>query len=93
MFSLYVRPKMNILLSSFHCNFCSSVEILSSLLDYGADINQSGWLKINEDWWFGTPLELTMLMESNEDDVEEMKDLLTSANQSKWTKLEPTRES
>jgi len=68
------------------------VDILSSLIDYGADINQSGWLKIAEDWWFGTPLELAVLMESNEDDVEEMKSLLTSANQSKWTKLDPTRE-
>jgi hypothetical protein len=69
------------------------VDILSSLIDYGAGINQSGWLKIDEDWWFGTPLELALLMESKGEDVEEMKNLLTSANESKWNQLEPTRES
>jgi hypothetical protein len=69
------------------------VDILSSLIDYGADINQSGWLKIDEDWWFGTPLELALMMESKGEDVEEMKNLLSSANESKWNQLEPTRES
>jgi hypothetical protein len=63
------------------------------LIHYGADINQSGWAKIDEDWWFGTPLELALLMESKGEDVEEMKNLLTSANESKWNQLEPTRES
>jgi hypothetical protein len=63
------------------------------LIHYGADINQSGWLKIDEDWWFGTPLELALLMESKGEDVEEIMNLLSSANRSKWNQTEPTGKS
>jgi hypothetical protein len=59
------------------------------MIKHGADINQTGWLKINEDWWFGTPLELALFMDSSGKDVEEIKNQFVSANESKWNQLEP----
>jgi hypothetical protein len=59
------------------------------MIKHGADINQTGWLKINEDWWFGTPLELALFMDSSGKDVEEIMNQLISANESKWNQLEP----
>jgi hypothetical protein len=63
------------------------------MIKHGADINQTGWLKIDEDWLFGTPLELALFMESSGKDVEEMKKQLISANESKWNQLDPTGKS
>jgi hypothetical protein len=70
--------------------FSSNTDLLSVMIKHGADISQNGWLKIDEDWWFGTPLELTLFMESSGKDVEEMKNQLISANESKWNQLGPT---
>ncbi len=68
----------------------NQLEIISLLINLGVDLNQSGWIKFEDVWLCGCPLELAFYFqrESKKEIFLKMGQIIMSPQQISWNNMD-----
>ncbi len=68
----------------------NQLEIVNLLINLGANLNQSGWIKFQDVWLFGTPYELAFHFqrESKKEIFSKMLEIFSNAQQISWNNMD-----
>lgn len=68
----------------------NQLEMISLLINLGVDLNQSGWIKFEDVWLFGSPLELAFYFqrESKKEIFTKMWKIISNFQQISWNNMD-----
>ena len=66
------------------------LEMVNLLINLGVDLNQSGWIKFQDVWLFGTPIELAFYFkrESRKEIFLKMWEILSNTQLTSWNNMD-----